>query len=73
MLAYGDRMAASVDTEEATALLAACQRGLAADFPGLAGWEFATGVSYRNLLLHRGRAGEGRGVERFNRHRQAGG
>ena len=52
-----DFTAGHVSTEEATALLAACQAGLAADFPGLSGWEFATGVSYRNLLLHRGRAG----------------
>lgn len=53
-----DFTAGHVSTEEATALLAACQKGLAADFPALTGWEFATGVSYRNLLLHRGRAGE---------------
>ncbi len=53
-----DFTAGHVSTEEATALLAACQRGLAADFPALAGWEFATGVSYRNLLLGRARGGE---------------
>lgn len=53
-----DFTAGHIGTDEATALLAACQEGLARDFPTLSGWEFATGVSYRNLLLHRGRAGE---------------
>lgn len=48
-----DFTADHITTEEATALLAACQAGLAQDFPELAGWEFATGVSYRNLLLYR--------------------
>lgn len=52
-----DFTAGHVSTEEATALLAACQKGLAADFPALSGWEFAAGVSYRNLLLYRGSAG----------------
>ena len=52
-----DFTAGHVSTAEATELLAAAQRGLAADFPGLAGWEFKPGVSYRNLLLHRGRPG----------------
>ena len=52
-----DFTAGHITTEEATDLLAAAQRGLAADFPGLAGWEFKPGVSYRNLLLHRGRPG----------------
>ena len=52
-----DFTAGHVTTEEATELLAAAQRGLAADFPELAGWEFRPGVSYRNLLLHRGRPG----------------
>jgi 2,3-bisphosphoglycerate-independent phosphoglycerate mutase len=52
-----DFTAGHITTEEATDLLAAAQRGLAADFPGLAGWDFMPGVSYRNLLLHRGRPG----------------
>ena len=52
-----DFTAGHVSTEEATALLAACQEGLAADFPNLAGWQFTPGVSYRNLLLYRGAAG----------------
>jgi 2,3-bisphosphoglycerate-independent phosphoglycerate mutase len=52
-----DFTAGHITTEEATELLAAAQRGLAADFPGLSGWEFKPGVSYRNLLLHRGRPG----------------
>jgi 2,3-bisphosphoglycerate-independent phosphoglycerate mutase len=52
-----DFTAGHVTTEEASALLAAAQRGLAEDFPSLAGWEFKPGVSYRNLLLHRGRPG----------------
>ena len=52
-----DFTAGHVTTEEAADLLAAAQRGLAADFPGLAGWEFKPGVSYRNLLLHHGRPG----------------
>ena len=52
-----DFTAGHVSTEEATALLAACQEGLAADFPDLAGWQFTPGVSYRNLLLYRGSAG----------------
>lgn len=52
-----DFTAGHITTEEAADLLAAAQRGLAADFPGLAGWEFKPGVSYRNLLLHRGRPG----------------
>jgi 2,3-bisphosphoglycerate-independent phosphoglycerate mutase len=52
-----DFTAGHVTTAEATELLAAAQRGLAADFPELAGWEFKPGVSYRNILLHRGRPG----------------
>ena len=52
-----DFTAGHVTTAEATELLAAAQRGLAADFPELAGWEFKPGVSYRNLMLHRGRPG----------------
>ncbi|MCX7414216.1 MAG: cofactor-independent phosphoglycerate mutase [Planctomycetia bacterium] len=52
-----DFTAGHVTTAEATELLAAAQRGLATDFPELAGWEFKPGVSYRNLLLHRGRPG----------------
>jgi 2,3-bisphosphoglycerate-independent phosphoglycerate mutase len=52
-----DFTAGHITTEEAADLLAAAQRGLAADFPGLAGWEFKPGVSYRNLLLYRGRPG----------------
>jgi len=51
-----DFTADHISTDEATALLAACQAGLARDFPELAGWEFATGVSYRNLLLYRAAA-----------------
>ena len=51
-----DFTADHIGTDEATALLAACQAGLARDFPELAGWEFATGVSYRNLLLYRAAA-----------------
>jgi len=50
-----DFTAGHVSTEEAAELLAACQRGLAADFPALAAaWTFEPGVSYRNLLLYRG-------------------
>ena len=53
-----DFTAGHVTTAEATELLAAAQRGLAADFPELASrWSFVPGVSYRNLLLHRGVAG----------------
>jgi len=52
-----DFTAGHITTEEAAGLLAAVQQGLAADFPELSGWEFKPGVSYRNLLLHRGRAG----------------
>ena len=54
-----DFTAGHISTEEGTALLAAAQRGLAADFPEVASaWEFKPGVSYRNLLLHRGTAGQ---------------
>jgi len=50
-----DFTAGHVSTAEATELLAACQRGLEADFPALAAaWRFVPGVSYRNLLLYRG-------------------
>ena len=53
-----DFTAGHVSTEEATQLLQAAQQGLAADFPELASaWQFIPGVSYRNLLLHRGAAG----------------
>jgi 2,3-bisphosphoglycerate-independent phosphoglycerate mutase len=53
-----DFTAGHVSTEEATALLQSAQQGLAADFPGLAAaWQFMPGVSYRNLLVHRGTAG----------------
>ena len=54
-----DFTAGHITTAEATELLAACQRGVAADFPDLAAsWSFVPGVSYRNLLIHRGREGE---------------
>jgi len=50
-----DFTAGHVSTAEATALLAAAQEGLAADFPALAAaWRFVPGVSYRNLLIYRG-------------------
>ncbi len=53
-----DFTAGHITTEEATSLLAAAQQGLAADFPDLASsWSFMPGVSYRNLLIHRGVAG----------------
>jgi 2,3-bisphosphoglycerate-independent phosphoglycerate mutase len=53
-----DFTAGHVSTAEATELLAACQQGLAADFPDLAAaWTFTPGVSYRNLLIHRGGGG----------------
>jgi 2,3-bisphosphoglycerate-independent phosphoglycerate mutase len=53
-----DFTAGHVSTAEATELLAAAQRGFAADFPELAArWSFVPGVSYRNLLLHRGTSG----------------
>jgi 2,3-bisphosphoglycerate-independent phosphoglycerate mutase len=51
-----DFTAGHISTAEAAELLAACERGLAADFPELVGWEFKPGVSYRNLLIHRGSA-----------------
>ena len=51
-----DFTADHISTEEATAVLAACQEGLACDYPDLTGWEFTTGVSYRNLLLYRASA-----------------
>ena len=52
-----DFTAGHVSTAEAVELLAAAQRGLAADFPEIAAsWSFVPGVSYRNLLLHRGSA-----------------
>ena len=55
-----DFTAGHVSTAEATDLLAAAQRGLAADFPEIAAaWQFVPGVSYRNLLVHRGRPGGG--------------
>jgi len=53
-----DFTAGHVSTAEGVALLAACQQGLAADFPDLAAaWSFVPGVSYRNLLIHRGSPG----------------
>ena len=55
-LVMEDFTAGHISTAEATELLAACQRGLAAEFPELSGWEFKPGVSYRNLLIHRGTA-----------------
>jgi 2,3-bisphosphoglycerate-independent phosphoglycerate mutase len=56
--AMEDFTAGHVSTAEATELLAAAQRGFAADFPDLAArWSFVPGVSYRNLLLHRGTPG----------------
>lgn len=55
--AMEDFTAGHVSTEEATTLLQAAQQGLAADFPTLAAaWQFMPGVSYRNLLVHRGTA-----------------
>ncbi len=52
-----DFTAGHVSTAEAAELLAAAQRGLEADLPALAAaWRFVPGVSYRNLLLHRGTA-----------------
>ena len=56
-----DFTAGHISTDEATDLLAAAQRGLNAEFPGLAGWEFMPGVSYRNLLLYRGPVSGGMG------------
>ena len=54
-----DFTAGHVSTEEARELLAAAQAGLAADFPELAAsWQFVPGVSYRNLLMFRGEAGQ---------------
>jgi 2,3-bisphosphoglycerate-independent phosphoglycerate mutase len=50
-----DFTAGHISSGEATDLLAACQRGLTAEFADLVGWEFKPGVSYRNLLFHRGR------------------
>ena len=52
-----DFTAGHISTEEGSGLLAAANRGLAADFPELSGWEFKPGVSYRNLLMFRGSAG----------------
>jgi len=52
-----DFTAGHVTSAEAEELLTACQRGFEADFPDLAGWEFTPGVSYRNILLYRGRPG----------------
>lgn len=48
-----DFTADHISTEEATSLLKAAQLGLERDFPELTGWQFETGVSYRNLLMHR--------------------
>ena len=53
-----DFTAGHITNPEATELLAAAQKGLEADFPELAGsWSFVPGVSYRNLLIHRGTGG----------------
>ena len=53
-----DFTAGHITSPEATELLAAAQKGLEADFPELAGsWSFVPGVSYRNLLIHRGTGG----------------
>jgi 2,3-bisphosphoglycerate-independent phosphoglycerate mutase len=53
-----DFTAGHVTTAEATALLASAQEGLAREFPDVAAaWRFVPGVSYRNLLLHRGVGG----------------
>lgn len=51
-----DFTAGHITTEEAGLLLAAAQHGLDTRFPERTGWEFRTGVSYRNLLLYRGNA-----------------
>ena len=48
-----DFTADHISTAEATSLLEAAQAGLARDFPCLSGWQFAPGVSYRNLLIYR--------------------
>ncbi|MFM8802723.1 MAG: cofactor-independent phosphoglycerate mutase [Planctomycetia bacterium] len=54
-----DFTAGHISTEEGKELLAAAQAGLAAHFPELAAaWEFKPGVSYRNLLMYRGAAGQ---------------
>jgi 2,3-bisphosphoglycerate-independent phosphoglycerate mutase len=54
-----DFTAGHVSTAEATELLAAAQAGLARDLPELAAsWSFMPGVSYRNLLIHRGAASQ---------------
>lgn len=45
-----DFTAGHISTEEATEILAAAQAELADD-----GWQFQPGVSYRNLLIYRGR------------------
>ena len=52
-----DFTADHISTDEAAALLEAAQAGLSRDFPEADGWEFATGVSYRNLLIYRRDAG----------------
>lgn len=54
-----DFTAGHVSTAEATELLAAAQAGLARELPELAAsWSFMPGVSYRNLLIHRGAASQ---------------
>ncbi len=54
-----DFTAGHISNDEARELLAAVQTGLAQCFPELAAsWQFVPGVSYRNLLIHRGQAGE---------------
>lgn len=54
-----DFTAGHITTPEAVELLAACQRGLAVDDPArAASWSFVPGVSYRNLLIHRGTAAD---------------
>jgi 2,3-bisphosphoglycerate-independent phosphoglycerate mutase len=52
-----DFTADHITTPESTELLEAAQQGLASDLPDLSGWEFIPGVSYRNLLLYRGKDG----------------
>jgi 2,3-bisphosphoglycerate-independent phosphoglycerate mutase len=54
-----DFTAGHISSEEARELLTASQAGLAKDFPELAAsWQFVPGVSYRNLLIHRGQPGD---------------
>jgi 2,3-bisphosphoglycerate-independent phosphoglycerate mutase len=48
-----DFTADHITTAEASGLLEAAQAGLTRDFPDCVGWQFSTGVSYRNLLIYR--------------------